>query len=114
MSGRDAVLAAIAALAERGGDADDVLRAALAELAALYPYAAIAFVEDGELAGGPQVGADAGEIRTAPIAFGGIRVAELRVSDVGPDEVAFLERVAETVAPYCLVGWDTGGESWEP
>lgn len=114
MSERDAVLAALAALAERGGDADDVLRAALAELARLYPYAAIAFVEAGELAGGPQTGEPAGECRTVPIGFGGIRVAELRVSGARPDEVAFLERVAETVAPYCLVGWDTGGEPWEP
>jgi hypothetical protein len=26
----------------------------------------------------------------------------------------FLERVADLVADHCLVGWDTGGEMWEP
>ena len=32
----------------------------------------------------------------------------------GEDDRVFLERVAELVSPYCLVGWDTGGEAWEP
>ena len=26
---------------------------------------------------------------------------------------AFLERVATVIAPYCLVGWDTGGVDWQ-
>jgi putative methionine-R-sulfoxide reductase with GAF domain len=26
----------------------------------------------------------------------------------------FLERVALLISPYCLVGWDTGGEAWSP
>ena len=25
-----------------------------------------------------------------------------------------LERAAALLAPYCLVGWDTGGEEWVP
>ena len=40
--------------------------------------------------------------------------------DIDSDEPAafgeadreFLERVAQLIAPYCLVGWDTGGEPW--
>jgi hypothetical protein len=43
----------------------------------------------------------------------GARVAELAV-DGPPDDLAFLERVALLVSGHCLVGWDTGGESWEP
>jgi L-methionine (R)-S-oxide reductase len=42
--------------------------------------------------------------------------------DVDSDEPAafgdgdrlFLERVATLISPYCLVGWDTGGERWAP
>jgi putative methionine-R-sulfoxide reductase with GAF domain len=32
----------------------------------------------------------------------------------GPDDRAFLERVAQLISPHCLVGWDTGGEAWTP
>jgi GAF domain-containing protein len=30
------------------------------------------------------------------------------------DDRAFLERVADLIAPHCLVAWDTGGEAWSP
>ena len=30
------------------------------------------------------------------------------------DDRAFLRRVSDLLSPYCLVGWDTGGEVWEP
>ena len=32
----------------------------------------------------------------------------------GDDDRVFLERVALLVSPQGLVGWDTGGERWEP
>jgi putative methionine-R-sulfoxide reductase with GAF domain len=32
----------------------------------------------------------------------------------GEDDRRFLERVALLISPYCLVGWDTGGEAWSP
>ena len=47
--------------------------------------------------------------------FQGASVAELVVaSDPDAAEQAFLERVAVLISPYCLVGWDTGGEVREP
>ncbi len=54
-----------------------------------------------------------------PISYDGIVVAEIDIdSDVpsafGDDDRAMLERVAELISPHCLVGWDTGGEAWEP
>ena len=51
-----------------------------------------------------------------PVFFRGDRVAELSVASAAGDEEerAFLERVATIVSPYCLVGWDTGGEAWSP
>ena len=30
------------------------------------------------------------------------------------EDRALLERVAALSSPYCLVGWDTGGEPWSP
>jgi hypothetical protein len=101
-------------LVDRGGDADDVLRDALAILARLYAWAAIRFVEDGELVPGPSVGSvEAESGHTAQIAFQGMEVGELTAA-AGVDDAAFLDRFAERISPYCLVGWDTGGESWEP
>jgi GAF domain-containing protein len=52
-----------------------------------------------------------------PIAYESRVVGEI---DIDSDEPAafgeadreFLERVAQLIAPYCLVGWDTGGEPW--
>ncbi len=54
-----------------------------------------------------------------PIAYGGKVVGEIdidsdRPAAFGPDDRSFLERVALLISPYCLVGWDTGGEVWAP
>ena len=42
------------------------------------------------------------------------RIAELAVDDAPDEDRTFLERVALLVSGHCLVGWDTGGEAWEP
>ncbi len=52
-----------------------------------------------------------------PIAYEGRVVGEIDIdSDVpaafGPDDRAFLERVATLISPHCLVAWDTGGVEW--
>jgi len=54
-----------------------------------------------------------------PISYEDIVVAEIDIdSDTpavfGDADRVFLERVAELISPHCLVGWDTGGEAWEP
>jgi L-methionine (R)-S-oxide reductase len=54
-----------------------------------------------------------------PISYEDIVVAEIDIdSDMpaafGDDDRVFLERVATLISPHCLVGWDTGGEAWEP
>ena len=105
-------LEAIDRILNRGGDADDVLRAVLAVLARLFPFAAIDFVENGALVPGPSAGEDDRETDGFPVDFQSIRVAELRVAGSGAEDRAFLERVALLISPYCLVGWDTGGVSW--
>jgi putative methionine-R-sulfoxide reductase with GAF domain len=105
----------IDAIVARDGDADDILRDVVGALAAHYRWAGIFFVEGGELVLGPSAGEpdEAHRIRV-PVSFQGDRVAELAVDDAPEKHRNFLERVAALVAGHCLVGWDTGGESWEP
>jgi hypothetical protein len=96
-------------------DADDQLRAAVAELAARdgCSWAGVFFVEGDELVLGPQAGEPEPERRTAvPVIWRDTRVAELAAD--GAVDVARLEAIAAEIADLCLVGWDTGGEEWEP
>ena len=57
---------------------------------------------------------DATRRTSAPVVCQGERVAELAVDGARPPTTALLERVAVLVSGHCLVGWDTGGEAWEP
>jgi putative methionine-R-sulfoxide reductase with GAF domain len=54
-----------------------------------------------------------------PIAYEGKIVGEIDIDSdepaaFGDDDRTFLERVAVLISPFCLVGWDTGGEAWVP
>ena len=118
MSGVDhrGALEAVERVLNRGGDADDVLRDVVRVLPEQVPtvkWAGIFFAERGRLAAGPGSGEpdENGRVRV-PVVYRGERVGELAVD--GEATAAFLERVAALVAGHCLVGWDTGGESWEP
>jgi hypothetical protein len=117
MSSTDDALEAIDRILDKGGDADDILRQVVAALHERtgYAWAGIFFLEDGELALGPQAGIPDETRRTSrPVSWQGTPVAELAVDDAPEEDRMFLERVAVLVSGYCLVGWDTGGESWEP
>ena len=95
-------------------DADEQLRQTVSELAAREDcaWAGIFFVEGDELVLGPQAGTPEPDRRVrVPVDWRGTRVAEL-AADGSPDR-AELETVAASLADACLVGWDTGGESWE-
>ena len=108
----------VQAIVDGGEEADEILRASLAAVheAAGAPWSAIAFVEEGEMVVGPLIGAapdgDAGaradRAHRLPRRHGrrrsgsGARLARELDAD--------LARVAALLAPYCLVGWDTGGE----
>jgi hypothetical protein len=117
MSSTDEALEVVDRVLAKGGDADDILREVVAALHndAGYAWAGIFFLEDGELALGPEAGTQDQSRRTSvPVTWQGARVAELAVDDAPEEDRMFLERVAVLVSGYCLVGWDTGGESWEP
>jgi hypothetical protein len=96
-------------------DADDQLRATVAELASGdgCTWAGVFFVEGEELVLGPAAGApDPSRRLSGPVAWRGTRVAELAAD--GDVERARLEARAAEIAELCLVGWDIGGEEWEP
>lgn len=117
MPSTDPALDAIERIVERGGEADEVLRDVVAALhrEAGYSWTGIYFVEDGALSLGPHAGTPDTAPRTMfPVTWQGERIAELAIDDAPEEDRKFLERVAVLVADHCLVGWDTGGESWEP
>ena len=102
-------------IVEQGGDADDILRAAVAALAdePRVSWAGIAFVEGATLRLGPTAGlADEARRLSARIVYQGADVGELWVD--GDVEPRALEHVVALLAPYALIGWDTGGETWDP
>jgi hypothetical protein len=108
-------LEAIDQILEAGADADDILRGVVRAL--VEPggcsWAGILFAEGDDFVLGPEAGEpDPGLRLQLPVAYEEARVAELVVD--GCDDAAFLERVAQLISPYCLVGWDTAGEPWNP
>jgi hypothetical protein len=116
VSAHDGALEAIDEIVGRGDEADEVLRAVVAVLHRHYSWVGISFVEAGEVVLGPAQGERTAESTAIPISYENNVVAELGVvaNELGREDRTFLERVAVLISPYCLVGWDTGGEAWSP
>jgi hypothetical protein len=118
VSANEGALESIDRILNRGGDADEVLREVVAVLHGVgdFSWVGISFVEEGKLVLGPAEGEQKGEPTRFPIAYENTVVAELGVvaGELNTEERAFLERVALLISPFCLVGWDTGGEAWSP
>jgi uncharacterized iron-regulated membrane protein len=115
----DRALAAVERIVAAGGDADDVLRAAVAALhehVPDYTWAALRFSEAGDLVLGPTTGEEGGEVLAQAVVYNGERVGQLEVaaSRLGDADQTFLERIAGLIALHTLLGWDTGGDPWEP
>ena len=106
------MIEAIERIVNRGGDADDVLRDVVSVLSEHYAWVGIYLAEGDDLVLGPSHGTVPGKDARVPVVYAGRRVGELSVSD--DDDRASLERVAVLISHYCLVGWDTGGEEWNP
>jgi hypothetical protein len=95
-----------------GGEPDDVLRGVVAALVdSGARWAGIFFAEGDGLVLGPEAGTAQGDPVRVPVLYDGIPVAALAAE--GADR-ALLERIAALIGEHCLVGWDTGGEAWEP
>jgi putative methionine-R-sulfoxide reductase with GAF domain len=108
-------LEAVDRILNLGSDADDVLRAVVEELVRepAIVWAGVLFLEAGALVLGPEAGtADTTRRISVPVSYQGAVVGELAID--GEAETAFLDRVAQLVSTHVLLGWDTGGETWEP
>ncbi len=108
------VFAAIKAAVEEPLEVDDALRAAVVAIVEELPaaWAGILFVEDGDLVLGPEAGEQQSDARVqVPVVYRGERIAELVVD--APGDADALPAIADLLAEYCLVGWDTGGIPWE-
>ena len=96
-------------------DADDALRDSV-DLLAGEPgidWAGVAFLDQGTLTLGPAAGTpDESRRLRVPVSYEGEPVGELWVDGVA--DAAFLARVAALISAHVLVGWDTGGEAWQP
>ena len=122
-TGRSGAVEAIERILNREGEADEILRAAVVALHERISDArgvAVAFVEDGELVPGPIAGATIASRRpivAVPVLYERRPVAELwiepTVSPTRPTRRSS-RGSSDLLSPYCLVGWDTGGEAWEP
>jgi len=108
-------LEALDRILDRSEDADDLLRDTV-DLLAGEPgidWAAVAFLDQGTLTLGPSAGTpDESRRLHVPISYDGEPVGELWVD--GEANASFLARVATLISAHVLVGWDTGGEAWEP
>jgi hypothetical protein len=96
------LLGAVERIADRGGDAADVLQAIVATIVDRggAKWAAVLFNDEGELIVGPHAGvAEPGERRGAPIVFEGAHVGQLTVD--GLDDQPLIERMATLISPYC-------------
>ena len=119
MGGYSGAYEAIDQIVSRGNDADEALRQVVALLYDRIDqcsWVGISFVEEDKLVLGPALGEQNAEPTAIPISYKDNVVAELGVvaSGLGTEDRTFLERVAVLISPYCLVGWDTGGEAWSP
>jgi putative methionine-R-sulfoxide reductase with GAF domain len=108
-------LVAVDRILNVGSDADEVLREVVAELVEepTIEWAGILFLEAGALALGPEAGvADPTRRISVPVSYQGAAVGELAID--GDADAAFLEQLARLISTHVLLGWDTGGEAWEP
>ena len=109
------MLAEIEAALDSSADADDALRATVRILATQpgIAWAGIAFVETTGLVLGPSAGVpDEARRMLATVCYKDETVGELQVD--GDADRVMLDAVAERISAYVLLGWDTGGEDWEP
>jgi hypothetical protein len=113
---RSGAVDAVERIVNREGEADEILRQAVATIAKRFDtFCGIRFVEDGGMIDGPSAGSFRDLQAVVPISYDGSSVAEIALgTELVDDDRDAIARIAELLSPYCLVGWDTGGEPWNP
>jgi tol-pal system-associated acyl-CoA thioesterase len=112
----ESAVADVARIVEQEGEADEILRQVVVTVARrLGTFCGIRFLEEGGIVDGPYAGELVASTTTIPVDYDGDTVAELVLGGAVHDgTLAAAERIAAVISPYCLVGWDTGGETWNP
>ncbi len=106
MTSSSGALEAVERILNRGGDADNVLRAVVDILHERgFRYAAVTFVDLEHAHHGPQAGNDSGATLRVPVVFQGTQVAEFELAST---DAPLVRRIATLISPYCLGGRDTG------
>jgi acyl-CoA thioester hydrolase len=113
---RSGAVDAVERIVNSEGEADEILRQAVATIAKRFDtFCGIRFVEDGGMLDGPSAGAFGEPRAVVPITYDDSSVAEIVLgNELADEDRDALDRIAELLSAYCLVGWDTGGESWNP
>jgi acyl-CoA thioester hydrolase len=113
---RSGAVDAIERIINRESEADEILRQAVATVAKRFEtFCGIRFVEDGGMIDGPSAGDYAEPQAVVPITYDDSSIAEIVLGSPLPeDDRDALDRIAQLLSPFCLVGWDTGGEAWNP
>lgn len=116
MSADAEVIAAIQAIVDGAEEADQILLGTIAHLSGRYDTGVgLRFVEEGAFLPGPSAGSLEHQLDAVPIHYDGELVGEFVVGTALDDAAReTFEAVAALVGDYCLVGWDIGGEDWEP
>ncbi len=110
------VVAAIEQILERSEEADQILLGTIAALSSHYETGVgIRFLEEGSFSDGPWAG-EAGTVATeVEVRYDGELVAVLVTpATLDTSAIETWQQVANLVSAFCLVGWDIGGEDWEP
>ncbi len=116
MTDETTVVATIEQILERSEEADQILLGTIAALSSQYETGVgISFIEEGLFSDGPWAG-ETGTVATeVEVRYDGELVALLVTPAwLNDDDRATWEQVAELISAFCLVGWDIGGEDWEP
>lgn len=107
---------AVERIINREEEADEILRQTVRALAERLAVAvAVRFHDDDRWVVGPSSGGFADRVDGEEVRYRGEVVADLASgTELDADGRAAFVRVALLISPYCLVGWDIGGEDWEP
>ncbi len=106
----------VARIVEQEGEADEILRHVVTAIARrLDAFCGIRFLEADGVVEGPFAGTPPPATTIIPVTYDGSAVAELVIGrTLDAPALAHVHRVGDLISAYCLVGWDTGGETWNP
>ena len=113
---RSGAVEAVERIINRESEADEILRQSVATIAKRFEtFCGIRFVEDGGMIDGPSGGAYAEPQAVVAITYDDSSIAEIVLgAPLEEEDRDAFDRIAKLLSPFCLVGWDTGGEAWNP